>query len=87
MISGAGLTKDSALAFVMLERLRQRKVTVFMDSLDKWAQRGFPVTKDELEVLYHKFIAFADTKKGETDDEIITLDRGAFSRYARAVDE
>jgi len=46
VISGAGLTKDSALAFVMLERLGQRKVTVFMDSLEKWAQRGFAVTKD-----------------------------------------
>jgi 3-mercaptopyruvate sulfurtransferase SseA len=46
VISGAGLTKDSALAFIMLERLGQKKVTVFMDSLEKWAQRGFPVTKD-----------------------------------------
>lgn len=46
VISGAGLTKDSALAFVMLEKLRQKKVSVFMDSVDKWAQLGFAVTKD-----------------------------------------
>jgi len=46
VISGAGLTTDSALAYVMLERLGQRKVTVFMDSLEKWVQRGFAVTKD-----------------------------------------
>jgi 3-mercaptopyruvate sulfurtransferase SseA len=46
VISGAGLTKDAALAFVMLEKLGQKKVSVFMDSLDKWAQRGFAVTKD-----------------------------------------
>ena len=46
VISGAGLTKESALAFVMLERLGQSKVSVFMDSLDKWAQGGFAVTKD-----------------------------------------
>jgi 3-mercaptopyruvate sulfurtransferase SseA len=46
VISGAGLTKDSALAFVMLEKLGQKKVSVFMDSVDKWAQLGLAVTKD-----------------------------------------
>jgi thiosulfate/3-mercaptopyruvate sulfurtransferase len=46
VISGAGLTKDSALAFVMLEKLGQKKVSVFMDSMDTWAKLGFPVTKD-----------------------------------------
>ncbi len=46
VISGAGLTKDSALAFVMLEKLGQKKVSVLMDSMDKWAQLGFAVTKD-----------------------------------------
>ncbi|MBI3788946.1 MAG: hypothetical protein HY276_11920 [Ignavibacteriales bacterium] len=46
VISGAGLTKESALAFVMLEKLGQKKISIFMDSIDKWAQRGFPVTKD-----------------------------------------
>jgi thiosulfate/3-mercaptopyruvate sulfurtransferase len=46
VISGAGLTKDSALAFVMLEKLGQKKVSVFMDSMDKWAKLGFDVKKD-----------------------------------------
>ena len=46
VLSGAGLTKDSALAFVMLEQLGQKKVSVFMDSMDKWAQLGFAVKKD-----------------------------------------
>ena len=52
VISSAGLTKDSALAFLMLEKLGQKKVSVFMDSMDspdamdKLAQRGFAVTKD-----------------------------------------
>ncbi len=46
VISGAGLTKDAALAFLMLEKLGQKKVSVFMDSIDKWAQLGFSVTKD-----------------------------------------
>jgi 3-mercaptopyruvate sulfurtransferase SseA len=46
IVSGAGLTKDSALAAVMLEKMGQKKVSVFMDSMEKWAQLGFPVTKD-----------------------------------------
>ena len=46
VISGAGLTKDAALAFVMLERLGQKKVSVFMESIDKWAQLGFTLTKE-----------------------------------------
>src|ERR1041385_2162812 len=46
VISGAGLTKDSALAFLMLETLGQKKVTVFMDSMDQWVKRGLTVAKD-----------------------------------------
>lgn len=46
LISGAGLTKDSALAFVMLEKLGQKKMSVFMDSMDKWAQAGLALKKD-----------------------------------------
>jgi 3-mercaptopyruvate sulfurtransferase SseA len=46
VVSGAGLTKDSALAFVMLEKLGQKKISVFMDSMEKWAQLGFALTKD-----------------------------------------
>lgn len=46
VISGAGLTKESALAFVLLEKMGQKKVSVFMDSMDKSSQSGFAVTKD-----------------------------------------
>ena len=46
VISGAGLTKDSALAFVMLEKLGQNKVSLFMDSMDKWTQSGQKLSKD-----------------------------------------
>jgi thiosulfate/3-mercaptopyruvate sulfurtransferase len=46
IISGAGLTKDSALAFAMLEKLGQKKASIFMDSMDKWTQLGFHLTKD-----------------------------------------
>jgi len=49
VISGAGLTKESALAFVMLEKLGQ-KVSVFMDSMDKWVQLGFTIIKDTSDV-------------------------------------
>jgi thiosulfate/3-mercaptopyruvate sulfurtransferase len=46
VISGAGLTKDSALAFVMLEKLGQKKVSLFMDSMDQWTKLGYTATKD-----------------------------------------
>ncbi|MBX2990117.1 MAG: hypothetical protein KF749_03005 [Bacteroidetes bacterium] len=46
VFSGAGLTKDAALAFVLLEKLGHKKISVFTDSMEKWAARGFPVEKD-----------------------------------------
>jgi 3-mercaptopyruvate sulfurtransferase SseA len=46
VISGAGLTKDSALAFVMLEKLGQKKVSIFEDPLDKVPQPGYDLTKN-----------------------------------------
>jgi thiosulfate/3-mercaptopyruvate sulfurtransferase len=46
VVSGAGLTKDSALAFVMLEKLGQNKVSLFTDSMDTWTQRGQHLSKD-----------------------------------------
>ncbi len=44
--SGTGLTKESALAFAILERLKQKKVSVFMDSMEKSAQLGLAPTKE-----------------------------------------
>jgi thiosulfate/3-mercaptopyruvate sulfurtransferase len=46
VVSGAGLTKESALAFLMLERLGQKRVSVFIDPLDRWTQPGSALTKD-----------------------------------------
>jgi 3-mercaptopyruvate sulfurtransferase SseA len=46
VVSGAGLTKESAQAFAMLEKLGQKRVSVFLDSMDKWTQLGFAVTKE-----------------------------------------
>src|SRR5438445_2325664 len=34
---------------------------------------GFPLTKEELDALYHRFTALADRKKGLMDEEIIAL--------------
>ncbi len=46
IISGAGLNKESALAFLLLEKLGQKKVSIFMDSMDQWAKLGFALKKD-----------------------------------------
>jgi 3-mercaptopyruvate sulfurtransferase SseA len=46
VVSGAGLTKDAALAFVLLEKLGQNKVSVLIDSMDEWASLGFALKKD-----------------------------------------
>lgn len=46
VISGGGLTKESALALVILETLGQKKVSVFLDSMEKWVQLGQTTTKD-----------------------------------------
>ena len=46
VISDAGLNSSSAIAFFMLEGLGQKRVSVFMDSIDKWLESGLEVTKD-----------------------------------------
>ena len=54
IVSGAGLTKESALAFLMLEKLGQQKVSIFVDSLDQWSKRGFPVKTEATVVAPRK---------------------------------
>lgn len=46
IISGAGLTKESALVFTVLEKLGQKKVSVYIDSISKWVQAGNSLIKD-----------------------------------------
>ena len=58
VISDAGLNANSAIAFFMLESLGQKRVSVFMDSIDKWLESGQEVTKDATAV---------GTKKGPGD--------------------
>lgn len=46
VVSGGGVTKESALAFVALSMLKQAKVSVLMGAADTWAGSGLTVTKD-----------------------------------------
>jgi thiosulfate/3-mercaptopyruvate sulfurtransferase len=46
VVSGAGLTPDAALAFLMLEKLGQNKVSILTDSMEQWVKLGFTVTTD-----------------------------------------
>ncbi|OFY55296.1 MAG: hypothetical protein A2X22_02840 [Bacteroidetes bacterium GWF2_49_14] len=46
VFSGEGLTKDAALAFLVLEKLGQKKVSVFVNSMGEWVKLGLTVTKD-----------------------------------------
>ncbi len=45
IVSEGGLNPDSALAFVMLEKLGQKRVSVLADSVDDWGFAGFPLNK------------------------------------------
>lgn len=46
IVSDGGLNPDSALAFVMLEKLGQKRVSVFSESVDDWGFAGLPLDKD-----------------------------------------
>ena len=46
IVSDGGLIESSALAFLMLQRLGQKKVSIMMDSVDEWGLRGLPLSKE-----------------------------------------
>ena len=46
ILSSGGLNPNAALAFLVLEKLGQRKVSLLMDSVDDWGFKGFPLTKE-----------------------------------------
>jgi 3-mercaptopyruvate sulfurtransferase SseA len=46
IVSDSALNPRSALAFLMLERLGQKKVSVLMGSVDEWGLSGLPLTKE-----------------------------------------
>ena len=45
VMSDGGLDESSALAYVLLESLGQRKVSIFLDKLDRWAELGQEVVR------------------------------------------
>ena len=46
IVSDGGLNANSALAFLMLEKLGQKKVSVLMEGVDDWGLGGFTLTKE-----------------------------------------
>jgi len=45
VVSEGGLNESSALAFLLLESLGQQKVSIFMDSTERWAELGQQVAR------------------------------------------
>ncbi|MDP1899970.1 MAG: rhodanese-like domain-containing protein [Rubrivivax sp.] len=45
VVSDGGLNESSALALLMLESLGQHKVSVFMDSIERWTELGHEVAR------------------------------------------
>jgi 3-mercaptopyruvate sulfurtransferase SseA len=62
IVSGAGLTKESALAFVVLEKLGQKKVSILTGSMDQWTKLGF-VSKDATGAGPTKQTAYAPNRR------------------------
>lgn len=46
IVSEGGLNPDSALAFLMLEKLGQARVSVLSESVDDWGFAGLPLTRE-----------------------------------------
>jgi 3-mercaptopyruvate sulfurtransferase SseA len=46
IVSEGGLTPSAALAFALLEKVGQKKVSILMESADDWGLAGYPLTKE-----------------------------------------
>ncbi|MEO8101882.1 MAG: rhodanese-like domain-containing protein [Betaproteobacteria bacterium] len=46
IVSDGGVNANSALAYLMLEKLGQKRVSVLLDSVDDWGLGGFTLTKE-----------------------------------------
>ena len=46
IVSEGGLNPGSALAFLLLEKAGQKKVSILLDSVDEWGLNGLPLTKE-----------------------------------------
>ena len=47
IISEKGVTPDAALAYVLLEKLGQKRVSILTDSVEDWAFAGLPTAKED----------------------------------------
>src|SRR5258707_15794905 len=45
IVSDGGLNPDSALAYLLLEKLGQNRISVFSETVDDWGFTGFPLAK------------------------------------------
>ncbi len=52
---------------------------------DRCEHLGYSLSREELEMVYGRFIAFADRKKGVLDEEIVELVGAATQQLAGAV--
>lgn len=88
IVSGAGLTKEAALAFVTLQRLGQKRVSVLLDSMDTWTQRDFPVAKEPTAVrvpagpgdVAVRPATFTATPRGDVVISAATATKGLFPK-------
>jgi thiosulfate/3-mercaptopyruvate sulfurtransferase len=71
VISGAGLTKEAALAYLMLEKLGQKDVTVLMSPGETWPAHGVQVTNKPTAV---------GPKKSPRDTSIVPMEYPANMR-------
>jgi len=46
IVSDGGLNPDSALAYLLLEKLGQKRISVFSETVDDWGFAGFPLEKE-----------------------------------------
>jgi len=46
IVSEGGLNPSSAVAFLLLEKLGQKKIAVLMDSVDEWGFSGLPLARE-----------------------------------------
>ncbi|MEG2136426.1 MAG: rhodanese-like domain-containing protein [Clostridia bacterium] len=47
IVSNGGVTKEAALAYVALDSLGQRRVSIFMDTTDTWGNLGFELKETD----------------------------------------
>ena len=78
IISDGGVNANSAIAFMMLEKLGQKKVSVLLESVDDWGLGGFTLTKEATTIGPRKspkdFAIPATTYKANIQSGIVTAE-------------